>query len=95
MNKMSRRRFAKTVSGSAFLLGCPPMDFNWSLLQYEAGTLPETIAGTVLTSEQRELVRAFMESHNRMMRLLRDTRLENSLPPALHFASSHMTSENQ
>jgi len=95
MKKMSRRRFAKTLSGSAILLWRPPIDINEPIRQYEAGTLPETIAGTVLNSEQRELARAFMESHNQVMSSLRDVRLDNSLLPAVHFTSPQMTGEKR
>ncbi len=95
MNDMSRRQFAKTFSGSAIFLWCPSKDIGGALFTNEAGTQPEEIAGLVLTGEQHELVRTFMEGYNRMMSSAREIRLENSLPPAIQFVSPQMAREKK
>lgn len=93
MPTLSRRAFGKTVLS----LGVLPLGADTLLppssrqVVTEAISLPERVAGYIMTEEERKLAMSFLIAHETNLQPLRKQELPNALPPAFVFASPTST----
>jgi hypothetical protein len=94
MKTLTRRAFGTTLLSAGAIPLVRDAFLHASSESDQAGiVLPESVAGYVMTEDERKLALKFLENHERNMKPLREHDLPNDLAPSFIFASPILKGE--
>ncbi|MFN0158664.1 MAG: hypothetical protein ACKVRP_11420 [Bacteroidota bacterium] len=81
MRTISRRRFAGLLIATPLMPALSDSLVTPTALHPDRHSLPERVAGYVMTAEEKRLAQKFVDNHEKSIAPLRQRVLPNDLPP--------------